>query len=146
MGSNAVKLTGIDLPTNSEAVVINDELDLLALRLDGYEGIALNVSEADVSLLQSALIAFLDYEPVNNNLSRKLDGIAGFVSKVTETHFTVATEGCEGMSGSPVLVQSGKEFQLVGLYTGTPRKSPFTKKVVVNYANVVKLRPLLRDL
>lgn len=124
--------------------IMDKDADLLAIRLPEYHGPSLEVNrdmvDAEIGLLRPVLIVFPEYHPDEQGvLQNSTNGIAGLVSHENSTHCVVTAHGNEGMSGSVAVVRNGEELRCVGLYTGTPRTTPFTPKCVESLAQVVKI-------
>lgn len=131
--------------------IIDNDADLLAILLPEYHGPSLEVNkdivDGEIGLLRPVLIAFPEYHPDEQGvLQNSTNGIAGLISQESSTHCIVTADGNAGMSGSIAVVRNGEELQCVGLYTGTPRTTPFTPKCVEPLAQVVKIGAFIGQL
>lgn len=144
-------LADVDLRHPQPGIIYDEEADLMAVPLGGYEGASLDAYadfvEGDVGVLQPALITFPDHEPDDHDiLQRGANGIAGLVSWEDSRHCVVSVEGSMGMSGSPVLIARGGALSCIGLYTGTRRVSDLTPQAAQSLAQVAKMGAFVRNL
>ena len=125
-----------------------ESADIMSVPLNDYTGDAFDSVVSDVGLLRPALITCLDFEPDSGNvLHNILDCQAGLVEQEDSFHLRLASQGKEGMSGAPVVVDIGNgEFGLVGIYVGTPVTTLLTCTNIENHAKVVKIGRFLSAL
>ena len=151
MTSEARCLAHVELRNAGSDIVCDEDRDLMAVPLVGYDGASLDAHEdliaGDIGLLRPALIAFPEYEPDDQDvLRRSANGIAGLVSWEDARHCVLSAQGSVGMSGSAAMIATEGGLHCIGLYTGTRRINDLTPKAIESLAQVTKMAAFVRDL